>query len=485
MSAPPLRTTTKTAVPLNVSQATSAPISLILFLSDLVAIGGAGLLSFWVRNLFGNVTPDPYVTLAPLLLLLPVSYLAQGLYPGYGINPVEQLRRISRSTTIVFLFVMALTYLFKVGTVHSRVIITGAWLGILVLVPLTRALLRTILAQSPWWGTPVLVLGAAQTAQVVIQRLYKQPGLGLRPIACLDDDQLKHGENVSGIPVVGPLTMATELAQRHRIQVAVVAMPGLSRQRITAVMEEHAAFFPRVLLIPDLLGVTSLWVTARDLDGVLGLELKQNLLSRWNRLLKRSVDLLVTVPALLVFGPLILLLGGMVKTFSPGPAFYSQAREGLNGKVIRVWKLRTMVPHAENALQSYLAGNPAAKQEWEQFMKLRHDPRIVPVVGPFLRRLSLDELPQLWNIVRGDMSLVGPRPFPEYHLAKFDPRFRSLRCRVTPGLTGLWQVSARSNGDLTVQEELDTYYIRNWSPWLDLYLLARTVAAVLFGSGAY
>jgi lipopolysaccharide/colanic/teichoic acid biosynthesis glycosyltransferase len=202
-------------------------------------------------------------------------------------------------------------------------------------------------------------------------------------------------------------------------------------------------------------------------------------------LLKRLLDIVFGTIFLLMAVPLIILGGLLVQFTNRGPIFFAQQREGLGGRSITVWKLRTMFQDAEQRLAEFLAANPALRSEWEERYKLAHDPRVLPGIGVLLRRFSIDELPQLWSVVKGEMSLVGPRPFPGYHLQRFPEEFRVFRQRVRPGLTGMWQVVVRSNGNIEEQQSYDTYYIRNWSLWLDLWLLLQTLGVVLLGKGAY
>jgi lipopolysaccharide/colanic/teichoic acid biosynthesis glycosyltransferase len=226
-------------------------------------------------------------------------------------------------------------------------------------------------------------------------------------------------------------------------------------------------------------------VQVRNLGRVLGVEYTNNLLRPQARWVKRTLDVLLAVPVGLLSAPVILCSALLVRIFSPGPAFFRHDREGRRGRAIRVPKLRTMTVDAERQIERLIQGDPGLRERWEEGFKLKDDPRIIPGIGRILRRFSIDELPQLWLVIKGDMSLVGPRPFPEYHLGALSAQARALRGAVRPGITGLWQISARGVADIEAQEAHDIYYVRNWSPWLDLYIVGKTLFVVLSGKGAY
>lgn len=430
------------------------------------------------------VSQENFFQFWPSLLLYLIVYAFQGLYSPSGLSPVEEIRKAVQGTAFVALMLATASFLSKEATTYSRGLLLISSVLSAFLVPWCRSLLRDHFSRKPWWGVPVLVLGAGETARLVIDNLHSHPELGFKPAGCLDDDPL--GAECSGVPVLGQLSLASRIAESTRIRHALVAMPGVERQVLINLTEKLGEHFRHIILIPNLFGLASLWVTGRDLGGVLGLEVRQNLLVPANWWIKRTLDLGMTLLLGICAIPILVAAACWIKIVSPGASpFYRQTREGEGRKDIRVWKLRTMYPNSEELLTRHLAECPAAREEWTRFLKLRNDPRILPLIGNLLRKTSLDELPQFLNILKGEMTLVGPRPFPHYHLDHFNPQFREFRAKVTPGLTGLWQVSARSNGDLAVQETLDTFYIRNWSLWLDLYILARTFRAVLLSKGAY
>ena len=457
----------------------------ILALVDIAIVQLSLGLGFFVRHIAANwftksIGPETYEGMILGLLALPLANWLLGLYPGYRLDPVERLRRRTIGACVAFASLGMWDNLVLRGG-WSRGIELSSLVFALVLSQLLEIAVISLLMHYGRWGTPVLVLSSDGAGSRLAESLVRRQALGMVPIGLLENRRETWGTVAGGVPVLGPVSLAPGYAAYART--AIVAMPNLPHAQLTTLVQSLP--FPTVVLAPDLPGVQSLWVTPRDLGGTLGLELRRNLLLRRNYYFKRVLDYAISVPLFLASLPLLGVLALWVKSVSPGPAFYTQEREGYRRRRIRIRKLRTMFPDAEQLLQSHLERNPDESDYWNRFFKLKRDPRILPGVGQLLRRTSLDELPQLWNVMRGEMSLVGPRPFPVYHMNSFGPDFRELRQSVLPGLTGFWQISERSDGDVVAQERLDTYYIRNWSLWLDLYILAYTIKAVVRPSGAY
>jgi Undecaprenyl-phosphate galactose phosphotransferase WbaP len=451
--------------------------------ADISGLAIAGIGSVMVRYVLGGQFQPPlYWNLWPLLGIMVVIYAVAGLYPGIGLSPVEELRRICLSTTLYFLALGAIIFLFQKDTTYSRAIFLMAWFISMLLVWLSRISMRRLVSPFAWWGHPVLVMGAGKTGDLVIRTLKRQPGLGLKPVAVLDDDPNKQGA-LEAVPVLGQLSLAPYVAHKLNINYAIVAMPGVHREKLLSILERYGQTFPHLLIIPDLFGFSSLWVSATDMGGILGLEIRQQLFLPGPRLLKTSLDHTLTILLGIFSLPLFLLIMLAVKLDSPGPIFYGHYRLGRNGRPFVAWKFRSMVVNADHVLAEHLQKNALLQSEWENSHKLKFDPRITRV-GRILRRTSLDELPQLWNVMRGEMSLVGPRPIVDDEIIHYADKFELYK-RVPPGITGLWQVSGRSNVTYSERVNLDTYYVRNWSVWLDIYILLKTIWVVLIGDGAY
>ena len=456
---------------------------LVMVLSDTVALLCCGMLSVYLRYVFdGKFTLAFYWSLWPVLCVFLMSYALAGLYPGILISPPEELKKTSQATSFCFVLIAVAVFLLKNSQLYSRGIFFLAWISLLVLIPTFRVATRSLCSKRSWWGYPTIILGAGVTGNVVVNTLQLRPRLGVRPIAILDDDPAKQGQDLQGVPILGGLNMAMELSNQWKNSLAILAMPGLRPEQTKTIVEQHCMYFHRIIVVPDLFGFSSLWVKAIDFGGILGFDVVQKLVDPKRQAFKRLFDLCIILLATPLLIPLFCILALAIKIDSRGPVFFRHKRVHTRTKEFFIWKFRTMVQNADTLLDTYLQENPNLRDEWEKTRKLQNDPRITRL-GKILRKTSLDELPQLWNVVRGELSLVGPRPIVQDEVEKYQDAF-SLYEKVRPGITGLWQISGRSCTSYDERVDLDSYYIRNWSIWFDLYILAMTPSAVLSGHGA-
>lgn len=399
------------------------------------------------------------------------------LAPCWGIGAVEKLRRSQLLLLALFGMAAAFMFLSKSTDVTSRIKFVTAYLICVPLVPLVRSWITAILIGYRRWGVPTVIYGTDETVAHAVDMMRMEPALGYMPCGFFEEENTH--EQDWDIPHLGGLTQYTREAP-----FALLGTSSFPQGELRRLMDGPLATYRRLIILPELLDLPSVWVTARDFDGVLGLELVRNLLNPVARLAKGAEEIALVLLLSPLWLPLTLLLTLLIWLHDRHSPFYMQERIGRHGKPFRILKFRTMVVNAERVLEEYIQKNPAAREEWLQARKLKKDPRITPI-GRYLRRTSLDELPQLFNVLRGEMALVGPRPLPQYHHSEIPPSVRSLRETVRPGVTGLWQVSGRSNAGTRGMEKMDTYYVRNWSVWLDVVILAKTFSAVWRGDGAY
>ncbi len=494
----------------------------LLILTDVVTLSLAAAL-------VGAIVASDALTRAQrfsVIALVPMCIAALTAVQMYGLtppSPAEEIRRSTLTVSLVYLgsWVIAVA---RGGAFHSMP--HGAWLAgwiaSIFLVPIGRGLLRTRLAKRSWWGQPVVVFGAGKVGRAVVSTLQRRPQLGLKPVAILDDDPKKHGTvratwgdedlmvqsvrqgpessstkddfetpsarsaieqfaEVEGVPVVGGLELAPILAQRLGIRSVVIAMPKLDSATLLGVIERYAEGFASVLVIPDLFNVAHFGTPTHSLGGVLGIEVRRQLLLAGPRLAKRLMDVVLTTIGGILVLPFVAVVAILIKLDSQGPVFYRQKRLGQDGVRFVAFKFRTMYGDGEQRLQEVLARAPQLRAEYEEFHKLTVDPRVTRI-GRVLRKYSLDELPQIWSVFVGDMSLVGPRPYLEREIPNMNGQ-EAIILRVRPGITGIWQVTERNASTFEQRVLLDVEYVRSWSPWLDLYVLARTVPVVFGGTG--
>lgn len=424
---------------------------------------------------------DVSATLMPIAAGFVLLNCEMGLYPGARLSPVEELRRLAVSITCMFV-VWGVGVAMLRGLLNAEIFFLAVVYGMcLFVLPIGRSWSRHILGKYTRWGLPAIICGDDVAAVRLYYWLSDNHHLGLRPVGIVGDRRLLDATPDEGW-YLGSWSDAPAIAEKRNVFWAVVVPPERQSTSISSLIADYLYTIPQVHVLTELTGLPDHWNPQR-LDGLAGIHLQQNLMLPLPRLTKRCMDFLVAVAGGLVLMPFLCYLALAVKMSSRGPILYGHTRIGRNGRRFKAWKFRTMFQDSGAVLEQYLESNPDAKEEWDRDHKLRYDPRITRI-GRFLRKTSLDEIPQLWNVICGDMSLVGPRPIVNDEVPKYGPYY-ALYTMVKPGITGLWQVSGRNNTTYDERVQLDAYYVRNWSPWMDIVLLFKTIRIVLFAKGAY
>ena len=450
---------------------------LSILLSCVVSMAGRFLLD-------GRLIPYSYRNILYLLPMAILIYFLAGLYKE-NINAVEELRRISQATLIFFLCMVGIFFLLKESDDFSRLFWICAWVLSTVTVPFGREVIRSIEVKLKIWGEPVIIFGNGKLGNEVANFLIKNPKMGYIPIAIVD--RRKNDRETPGNKIIHDQEIAENRKTRpgcfNGIRTAFVVIPEISQSIQNRLIDEQTLQFEHLILVSSSNVTSSLCVQPLDIGGILGLEVGHNLLNKGQMVSKRAMDLFLVILSLPLLIPLFGFIALLIKMDSKGPVFYHQKRIGFGGKEFKMWKFRSMHQNAETLLSKYLEENEDLRAEWEAQHKLKNDPRITRI-GKFLRKYSLDEIPQLINVFIGEMGLVGPRPIVNKEILFYNKRFE-LYTHVIPGMTGMWQISGRSDTSYDKRVGLDEYYVRNWSIWLDLYIFLHTFAVVIQSKGSY
>jgi Undecaprenyl-phosphate galactose phosphotransferase WbaP len=453
------------------------------FLADIIAIAVGWLAvthGLWISDTLPSSRLHNLTTLLMSLILF--AWFAVGArHYARRRTLYDELWECINATCIIGLVHVAITGLSQ-ATDLSQVIIL--WLGATLLIPLCRLLLRIALDDLNLWRRPVVIVGTGPNAASAIKAVTEDFTLGYKVLAVADPDAdetlLASIQVETGLPIISTAQLE-DLSEKVQVLVALESMQDPQAQHI---VHKLIAANRRVHMIPSLRGLPSMGMQVSHFfsHNTVMLTMRNNLSRADFKILKRIFDVVASTIGLLILSPLFLYISFQVKK-DGGKAFYGHERVGQQGKPFKCLKFRSMHVESQRMLRELLANDPDARAEWERDFKLKNDPRVTSI-GHFIRETSIDELPQLINVLRGEMSLVGPRPIIEEELARYGD-YKAFYLRVRPGITGLWQVSGRSDTSYDERVGLDVWYTQNWSLVYDVAILFKTVGVVLGRKGAY
>ncbi len=384
-----------------------------------------------------------------------------------------------------FLTEVLFLYVIQAAGTTSRLYTVLLWILTFFTILLFRYIVKVTLDKTAFISEPVLLLGTGMNAEIVVEHLRSDMGFPYRFIGYLEDERETPAATLPQLPKLGTFAEAASIVRETGVQKVLVLASGLSRASIQKIVYELQPLVRGISVIPDMEMLPFLTVDIESLiDGrVVVFRMRNNLKNRWNRILKYLFDWCAALLGGIIVSPVVLGIALWIWKDSPGPVIFKHKRIGRCGKEFWCYKFRTMSVDAKEKLEKLLETDPEAKKEWEENYKLKNDPRITRS-GRFLRRTSLDELPQIFNVLKGEMSLVGPRPIIRDEIPR-SGKYIEDSYMVRPGITGMWQTGGRNDIDYDERVQMDTWYVRNWNIWFDIVLLWRTIAVVLGQKGAY
>lgn len=388
---------------------------------------------------------------------------------------------------VFFTSVAAFTIIFlgKFSEEISRSLLVLAGILAIPMLPAIRINLKKILRRFGLFKRKALIIGSGELGRLTLKALKREPHHGYE-IAGFIDDNPANGKIIDGIKIHNGIDHIERYLAKSGISDIFIALPNAEKEKIEELINRIHLKVERILLVPDLKSIPMIGTELHHFfqEQILSLEIKSNLLRPYNIFLKRAFDLLIGSVILIACLIPMFAIYLAIMLSSPGNPIYTQCRVGKDGKKFKIYKFRTMYVDAEERLKKLLEKDENLKREWETHWKLKDDPRVT-IIGSFLRKTSLDELPQLLNVMKGEMSLVGPRPVTQEEIDVCYKEAAGLCFFVPPGITGLWQISGRSDTGYDYRIALDSWYVRNWSIWLDVVILLKTFGVVIKGEGAY
>ncbi len=461
-----------------------------VFVSDIAVFNVSMVLAYltrfeleWFRDISFHHPLSAYLPFALLFtVLMLLTFRLDRVYQQWpGRQWLDQTHRIVNATAKSTVVMLAVTFLLQ-PLQYSRLLLVEAGIIAVVLLAISRAIQGAIIGHLHARGHGAhraIIVGAGEVGRTVMRTVVARPELGYRIVGFVDDNPDKGSSKIGRFDGLGPIDHLPQLIEEQTIDEVIITLPWMYHRKIMGVVRTCEQKRVSVHIVPDLFQLSLSRVGVDDLDGIPLVGVREVGFGESVQTMKRVIDMGVAAVALMLGAPVLGLIAAAIRLDSPGPVIFRQTRVGTNGHHFEMWKFRSMVEGAEEDL----AGLRDLNEVEGPIFKMKDDPRVTPV-GRFLRRRSLDELPNLWNVLRGDMSLVGPRPPLPSEVREY-AEWHKKRLEVRPGVTGLWQVSGRSLLSFDEQCLLDIYYIENWSLWLDLKILMRTVPRVVFGIGAY